>query len=213
MCSCSLISHFRLLAQTCQRLLVCGLGLTQLVFWGDWDILIWYIISFKHALCCEVHFFFFFLKWQIYNSGICSECLLVLYWTGSLCAICKMHTLTETCHHDTSDKLYWVRIHTQERRKYCWFTPKSSNFKSLYVDNVEKNIWWVNSAPPPPVLTLDFSPPPLPPADYAKGFGGKFGVETDKVDKSAVGFEYQGKTERHESQKGWYHHRHKNSPT
>lgn len=39
-------------------------------------------------------------------------------------------------------------------------------------------------------------------ADYAKGFGGKFGVETDKVDKSAVGFEYQGKTERHESQKG-----------
>lgn len=41
-----------------------------------------------------------------------------------------------------------------------------------------------------------------PLADYAKGFGGKFGIETDKVDKSAVGFEYQGKTERHESQKG-----------
>lgn len=39
-------------------------------------------------------------------------------------------------------------------------------------------------------------------ADYSKGFGGKFGVETDKVDKSALGFEYQGKTERHESQKG-----------
>lgn len=38
--------------------------------------------------------------------------------------------------------------------------------------------------------------------DYSKGFGGKFGVETDKVDKSAVGFEYQGKTEKHESQKG-----------
>lgn len=38
--------------------------------------------------------------------------------------------------------------------------------------------------------------------DYTKGFGGKFGVETDKVDKSAVGFEYQGKTEKHESQKG-----------
>lgn len=38
--------------------------------------------------------------------------------------------------------------------------------------------------------------------DYAKGFGGKFGVESDKVDKSAVGFEYQGKTEKHESQKG-----------
>lgn len=39
-------------------------------------------------------------------------------------------------------------------------------------------------------------------ADYAKGFGGKYGVETDKVDKSAVGFEYHGKTEKHESQKG-----------
>uniref|UniRef100_A0AAY4DY74 SH3 domain-containing protein n=1 Tax=Denticeps clupeoides TaxID=299321 RepID=A0AAY4DY74_9TELE len=39
--------------------------------------------------------------------------------------------------------------------------------------------------------------------DYAKGFGGKFGVETDKVDKSAVGFEYQGKTEKHESQKDY----------
>lgn len=50
----------------------------------------------------------------------------------------------------------------------------------------------------------------LPSADYAKGFGGKFGVETDKVDKSAVGFEYQGKTERHESQKGLYHD--KNGP-
>lgn len=42
-----------------------------------------------------------------------------------------------------------------------------------------------------------------PPTDYAKGFGGKFGVEMDKVDKSAVGFEYQAKTEKHESQKGW----------
>lgn len=40
-------------------------------------------------------------------------------------------------------------------------------------------------------------------SDYAKGFGGRFGVETDKVDQSAVGFEYQGKTEKHESQKGW----------
>ncbi|XP_064874265.1 src substrate protein p85-like [Oncorhynchus nerka] len=39
--------------------------------------------------------------------------------------------------------------------------------------------------------------------DYTKGFGGKFGVETDKVDKSALGFEYQGKTEKHESQKDY----------
>lgn len=38
--------------------------------------------------------------------------------------------------------------------------------------------------------------------DYSRGFGGKYGVDKDKVDKSAVGFEYQGKTEKHESQKG-----------
>jgi hypothetical protein len=38
--------------------------------------------------------------------------------------------------------------------------------------------------------------------DYSRGFGGKFGIDKDKVDKSAVGFEYQGKTEKHESQKG-----------
>lgn len=41
--------------------------------------------------------------------------------------------------------------------------------------------------------------------DYSKGFGGKYGVDKDKVDKSAVGFEYQGKTEKHESQKGFYY--------
>lgn len=39
--------------------------------------------------------------------------------------------------------------------------------------------------------------------DYSKGFGGKYGVDKDKVDKSAVGFEYQAKTEKHESQKGF----------
>uniref|UniRef100_A0A669PNR4 Cortactin n=1 Tax=Phasianus colchicus TaxID=9054 RepID=A0A669PNR4_PHACC len=39
--------------------------------------------------------------------------------------------------------------------------------------------------------------------DYSKGFGGKYGVDKDKVDKSAVGFEYQGKTEKHESQKDY----------
>lgn len=38
--------------------------------------------------------------------------------------------------------------------------------------------------------------------DYSSGFGGKYGVQADRVDKSAVGFDYQGKTEKHESQKG-----------
>lgn len=40
------------------------------------------------------------------------------------------------------------------------------------------------------------------PADYSSGFGGKYGVQADRVDKSAVGFDYQGKTEKHESQRG-----------
>ncbi|NXA34391.1 SRC8 protein, partial [Eudromia elegans] len=39
--------------------------------------------------------------------------------------------------------------------------------------------------------------------DYSKGFGGKYGLDKDKVDKSAVGFDYQGKTEKHESQKDY----------
>ena len=38
--------------------------------------------------------------------------------------------------------------------------------------------------------------------DYSSGFGGRYGVQADRVDKSAVGFDYQGKTEKHESQKG-----------
>ena len=39
-------------------------------------------------------------------------------------------------------------------------------------------------------------------SDYSSGFGGKYGLQADLVDKSAVGFDYQGKTEKHESQKG-----------
>lgn len=38
--------------------------------------------------------------------------------------------------------------------------------------------------------------------DAKKGFGGKFGVETDRVDKSAVGWEHNEKLEKHASQKG-----------
>ena len=40
------------------------------------------------------------------------------------------------------------------------------------------------------------------PTDYSKGFGGKFGVEKEKVDKAALGYDYKGETEKHQSQKG-----------
>ncbi len=38
--------------------------------------------------------------------------------------------------------------------------------------------------------------------DYAVGFGGKYGVQSDRVDKSAVGWEHVEKVDKHESQKG-----------
>lgn len=38
--------------------------------------------------------------------------------------------------------------------------------------------------------------------DHSVGFGGKFGVQSDRVDKSAVGWEYHEKLQQHESQKG-----------
>ena len=40
------------------------------------------------------------------------------------------------------------------------------------------------------------------PIDYSTGFGGKYGVQKDRIDKNAVGFDYQEKVEKHESQKG-----------
>lgn len=39
-------------------------------------------------------------------------------------------------------------------------------------------------------------------ADYTTGFGGKFGVQKDRVDKSAVGWEHHETVEKHQSQKG-----------
>ncbi|XP_031735933.1 src substrate cortactin-like, partial [Anarrhichthys ocellatus] len=41
------------------------------------------------------------------------------------------------------------------------------------------------------------------PADYVKGFGGKFGVQTDRQDKSALGWDHQEKPQLHESQKDY----------
>ena len=43
---------------------------------------------------------------------------------------------------------------------------------------------------------------PLFCADGTKGFGGKFGVQTDRKDASAVGWDYKEKLEKHASQKG-----------
>jgi hypothetical protein len=42
-------------------------------------------------------------------------------------------------------------------------------------------------------------------SDYSKGFGGKYGVQKDSMDKSAVGFDYQEKHSIHESQTGEGH--------
>ncbi|XP_069737402.1 src substrate cortactin-like [Phaenicophaeus curvirostris] len=39
--------------------------------------------------------------------------------------------------------------------------------------------------------------------DYSKGFGGRYGMEKDKVDKAAVGFDCQSQAEKHDSQKDY----------
>lgn len=44
--------------------------------------------------------------------------------------------------------------------------------------------------------------------DYSKGFGGKYGVEKEKVDKAALGYDYKGETEKHQSQKGEFKPQH-----
>ena len=46
-------------------------------------------------------------------------------------------------------------------------------------------------------LYIDLCPP-----DYKDGFGGKFGVQTDRQDKSALGWDHIEKVNKHESQKG-----------
>lgn len=39
-------------------------------------------------------------------------------------------------------------------------------------------------------------------ADYVTGFGGKYGVQKDRQDKAAVGWEHKAELSKHESQKG-----------
>ena len=38
--------------------------------------------------------------------------------------------------------------------------------------------------------------------DYKAGFGGKYGIQNDRQDKSAVGWDHQEAVQKHESQKG-----------
>lgn len=40
--------------------------------------------------------------------------------------------------------------------------------------------------------------------DLVCGFGGKFGVQMDRVDQFVVGFEYQGKIEKYVFQKDYF---------
>ena len=39
-------------------------------------------------------------------------------------------------------------------------------------------------------------------SDYKAGFGGKYGIQNDRVDKCAVGWEHKEELTKHESQKG-----------
>ena len=40
-------------------------------------------------------------------------------------------------------------------------------------------------------------------ADYKTGFGGEFGVQEDRQDRSALGWDHVEKLQKHDSQKGW----------
>ena len=40
--------------------------------------------------------------------------------------------------------------------------------------------------------------------DHSVGFGGKYGVQTDRMDSSAKGWDFKEKSEAHASQKGVY---------
>lgn len=53
-----------------------------------------------------------------------------------------------------------------------------------------------------PQLPINSGLWPVVHADYVKGFGGKFGVQTDRQDKCALGWDHQEKLQLHDSQKG-----------
>jgi hypothetical protein len=39
-------------------------------------------------------------------------------------------------------------------------------------------------------------------SDYKTGFGGQFGIQTDRMDKSSLGWDHHERLEKHVSQKG-----------
>lgn len=106
---------------------------------------------------------------------------------------------------------------------YFWFAIIYQNFKKNYIDIdaiecvflnwwhcIQVNsrfsaraileIWWIVSH----VMVSLLYKLNCFLSDYSKGFGGKFGIQTDRVDKSAVGFDHLEKVSKHESQRGWW---------
>lgn len=85
----------------------------------------------------------------------------------------------------------------------------SKREKRKIVNNVKAGKRWLRTPVP-----LDLSSAAFPvgwewalmtipsTVDYSRGFGGRYGVEKDKWDKAALGYDYKGETEKHESQRG-----------
>uniref|UniRef100_A0A3Q2DF18 Cortactin n=1 Tax=Cyprinodon variegatus TaxID=28743 RepID=A0A3Q2DF18_CYPVA len=93
---------------------------------------------------------------------------------------------------DRMDKSAVGHDYQSKLSKHCSQTDTAKGFGGKFgvqADRVDK------------VFTLTSDP--LCSADYTTGFGGRYGVQADRVDQSAVGFDYQGKTEKHESQKDY----------
>ncbi|KAF2985807.1 hypothetical protein EK904_004786, partial [Melospiza melodia maxima] len=62
---------------------------------------------------------------------------------------------------------------------------------------------WLFPVPSSPTPSRGQHLTPCSTSDYSKGFGGRYGVERDKVDKAAVGFDYKSQAEKHDSQKDY----------
>uniref|UniRef100_A0AAR2LNI3 SH3 domain-containing protein n=1 Tax=Pygocentrus nattereri TaxID=42514 RepID=A0AAR2LNI3_PYGNA len=93
---------------------------------------------------------------------------------------------------DRMDKSAVGHEYQSKLSKHCSQTDTSKGFGGKYgvqTDRVDQVQLFIISA-----VNTEY---------YATGFGGRYGVQADRVDESAVGFDYQGKTEKHESQKDY----------